>query len=346
MTRAAIMPTPGDPFLNKLWFKLFTERWQDEVDSLYVLLDSKIEKPVVEFLRKMYTSNPKVKFFYVDHMIEHGQGLLQLLNHVEEDLVMLVEDDGLIFQSGAVKEQFDRIEAGEFDVIGGHRQSATPDIATAVQHTFYTESIEAFLWPNFLFTKTQYLKNTDGDFGARRFKAGEVVPILNQAFMTEQAMDTFGWATIQLYNQNLNVEFIEQYHAMSEDLEYAEKGERMWDGKCKWTHLGSLSSMMTNFLYSEDGYPLESRTHPDKVYKDPLTITNSDGLENEGTKKDFESRIAHLMLAFELTEKECDEIADFREQYKKSLERVIPLFRLRMEYILGKQRLFKDLMKL
>ena len=343
MTRAAILPTPGDPFLNKFWFKMFEKNWQDEVDKLYVLVNSQIEDSVVEFLRKMYESNPKVKFFYVERMIEHGKALAFLLDMVEEELVMLIEDDGLIFKSGAVKEQFDRIEAGEVDVIGGHRQSSTPDIAKAVQHFFYTESMESFLWPNFLFTKTQYLKNTDRNFGAVGFKKGENVPFLNQSFETDQAMDTFGWATIQLYVQNLEIDFIEQYHAMAEDAMFYEQKQRMWDGKCKWTHWGSLSGMMTNFLLDRKGRPLENRTRITEE-KDPFDIKNSDNIDSEGVRMDFESRIANIMLAYEQTEKECDEIADFREEYKEAIDRVISVFRLDHSRIHNKIRIYKELM--
>src|SRR3990167_6772325 len=345
MTRAAVLPTPGDPFLNKLWFKLFEKYWQNEVDKLYVLVNSKIEDSVVNFLRGMYTSNPKVVFLYRDHMIEHGWALKELILACKEDLIMLVEDDGMIFKSGAVKEQFDRIESGEVDVIGGHRQSSTPKIAEAVQRKFYTADLESFLWPNFLFTKTKYLMKTDLEFGAKGFKAGETVPILEAIFEEDQAMDTFGWATIQLYAQNLNVDYIEQHHSMAEDLMFYEQKQRMWAGGCKWVHWGSLSSMMTNFLLDKDGKPLESRTYITET-KDPYDIKNSDPMENDGVKQDFESRVANTMLAFELTEKECDEISDFREEYREALYRLIQVFHLRMDQVLKRMRIYKELMEL
>jgi len=345
MTRAALLPTPGDPFLNKLWFRLFETRWQGEVDRLYVLVNSKLEPKVISFLASMYQSNPKVKFMYVNHMMEHGKALTELIKECQEDLVMLVEDDGLIFETGAVKEQFDRIESGQFDVIGGHRQSATPGIAEAVKYKFYTEKMESFLWPNFLFTKREYLMNTDLDFGAKGFKAGEHVPILDTVFPQEQAMDTFGWATIQLYAQNLMIDYIEQHHAMAEDIMFYEQKDRMWKGNCKWVHWGSLSGMMTNWLLDKKGRPLEHRTHVD-YEKDPYDIRNSDPMEMEGVKSDFESRVANTMLAFELTEKECDAIDDFREEYRGALERLIPAFKLRMDKIIYKQKIYKELMKL
>ena len=345
MTRAAVLPTPGDPFLNKLWFHLFETRWQDEVDKLYVLFNSRLEKSVVNFVRKMYESNPKAIFLYEDHMMEHGWALKELVLAVKEELIVLLEDDGLIFKPGALKEQFDRIESGQFNAIGGHRQSATPDIATAVKYKFFTEKMESFLWPCYLFTKTEYLRKTDMVFGAKGFKKGEYAPFLDQTFEQEQAMDTFGWATIQLYAQNLNVDYIEQHHSMAEDLMFYEQKQRMWAGGCKWVHWGSLSSMMTNFLLDKDGKPLESRTYITET-KDPYDIKNSDPMELEGVKQDFESRVANTMLAFELTEKECDEISDFREEYRGALDRLVQVFHLRMDQVLRRMRIYKELMEL
>ena len=343
MTRAAVLPTPGDPFLNKLWFKLFEKYWQNEVDKLYVLVNSKIEDSVVNFLRGMYTSNPKVVFLYRDHMIEHGWALKELILACKEDLIMLVEDDGMIFKSGAVKEQFDRIESGEFDVIGGHRQSSTPKIAEAVQRKFYTADLESFLWPNFLFTKTKYLMRTDLEFGAKGFKAGETVPILEAIFEEDQAMDTFGWATIQLYAQNLNIDFIEQYHAMAEDIMFYEQKTRMWDGQAKWCHWGSLSGMMTNWLRDDFGRPLESRSRVDTSVG---VLGHSGELDSEGGRMDFESRVAHTMLAFEKTFAECKEIDDFRKQYEGALQRLIAAFGLNTTNIFTKMRIYKELFDL
>lgn len=343
MTRAAVLPTPGDPFLNKLWFKFFEEKWQDEVDHLYVLVNSRIEKKVVNFLRKMYQSNPKVTFMYEDHMIEHGWALKKLILECKEDLVMLIEDDGLIFKSGAVKEQFDKIEKGEIDIVAGHRQSATPGISQATNDRFSVGSNECFMWPNFLFVKTEALKKTDMVFGSKGFKAGEEVPYLNWTATQEEAMDTFGWAAIQLRSQGQRIEYIEQYHAMNDDLWWYNRRERMWDGNCKWTHWGSLSSMMTNFLMDKRGRPLEHRMH---IKGRNMAISNSDPMEDEGVKADFESRIANIGLAFDITQGECDSISNFREEYKNAIERVISVFDLRRDQLDFKKRIYKELFEI
>jgi len=344
MTRVALLPTPGDPFLNKLWFTLFESRWQNEVDKLYVLVNSRIEPKVIAFLTKMYQSNPKVKFMYVDHMMEHGWALKELVLACKEDLVLLIEDDGMIFKSGAVKEQFDRIENGEVDVIGGQRQSSTPGIAIATMNKFSTGNMEAFLWPNFLFTKREYLMKTDLVFGSKGFKAGDKVPYLDWTTEQDEVMDTFGWGAIQLRAQGLRISLMEQYHAMGNDLYSHSFGYRMWDGKAKWTHWGSLSGMMTNWLVDKKGRPLESRQFAQE--KNPYDITNSDPMDNPDVVSDFESRIAHISLAFELTQEECNEIDEFRSEYREAIKRVIQVFHLSNALIQGKMNIYKELFNL
>src|SRR3990167_7164309 len=51
-SRAAILPYPGDPSLLNYWLMFFDKFWGDEVDHLYIVFNSPIEKPVREYIRK------------------------------------------------------------------------------------------------------------------------------------------------------------------------------------------------------------------------------------------------------------------------------------------------------
>lgn len=345
MTRAAFLPTPGDPFLNKLWFKLFEKYWQDEVDKLYVCINSPIEPDVVAFLIKMYKSNPKVTVVYHDRMLEHGWALKEIIKESNEDLVLLIEDDGLIFKSGAVKEQFDRIENGEVDIIGGHRQSSSLGIAQATQLKFNRPSTEAFLWPNFLFTKMEYLKKTDLVFGNKGFKAGETVPYLNWIPTEDEAMDTFGWMAIQLYAQELRVITLDQNHAMADDLEACASKTRAWEPSAKWVHWGSLSSMMSNFLFYDNGCPIGDWRSSQRI--DINHIPKPVDLDtNRGAKADIESRVANTWLAYDLTHNDCHEILEFKIQYHLALLRLVESFGLDMGNITMKKKIYESLFNL
>lgn len=343
MTKAALMPTPGDPFLLKFWFFLFEKYWQNEVDRLYVLYNSRMELPVVEFVRSFMTKNPKVVFLYEDHMIEHGNAIKALVNICQEDMVMLGEDDGMIFKEGAVKEQFEKIESGKTDIVASQRQSSTLHIAEIAQQRFGTWNTEAFFWPNFFFIEKKYLLETDQHFGAKRFDKGEHIAELNWIVDEESALDTFGWTSIQLRAKGLRIDLVDQYHAMAEDLIFFREKIKSWKGDSKWCHLGSLSGMMTNFLYDDAGYPLESRSHRASPPIDPNNIPKPVDIANEGPKQDFESRVANVLLAFERTQGECDAIAEFRDQYRRAIDRLVKCFELRTSLIQRKIDAYKIL---
>lgn len=122
-SRAALLPYPGDPFLLNYWLKFFDEVWGDEVDKLYIYLNSPIEKPVVDYIRDLCLKRPKINLQYNPQQIEHGAVIDRLLGVVEEDYVMLIEDDGFIFKKGLVNACFEAIESGEKQIVGSKRGS-------------------------------------------------------------------------------------------------------------------------------------------------------------------------------------------------------------------------------
>jgi hypothetical protein len=89
-TRAALLPTPGDPFLLDLWIA-FYKRWETYIDSLYVLVNSPADKSVIDYIENAFKSqSSKVHFMYVDRQIEHGEALQRMLSRVAENIVMLI----------------------------------------------------------------------------------------------------------------------------------------------------------------------------------------------------------------------------------------------------------------
>lgn len=331
MTKAALLPTPGDPFLLKFWFWLFENRWQEEIDKLYVCYNSRLEPEVVEFVKNFMTKNPKVEWLYFDHMIDHGKALKELLLICKEDLVMLVEDDGMIYKGGEITRCFNLIEQGKVDFVGSHRQSSSFNIADATKNKFDLFDHEVFFWPNFFFISRENLLKTDLDFGAKGFKRGDFIKELNWEVPDEDAaMDTFGWTSIQLRALGLRYELVDQWHSMAEDLMFFREKRRSWTEDNHWCHLGSLSSMMTNFLFDHNGYPLESRKSPHRPPAiDPFNIPQPPNQQDEGPKQDMESRVANLILAFRRVENQCDEIGEFRSEYAAALNRLTNSFGLR-----------------
>jgi len=126
-SRAALLPTPGDPFLMKYYLENYSKYWRDEVNKLYVNLNTPMEREVVLYIQELL-KRYGVSFKYVDHQIEHGCAINELLEMVEEEYIVLVEDDSYVFRKGKIDECFKRIESGEFDCVGGKRGSCAMEI--------------------------------------------------------------------------------------------------------------------------------------------------------------------------------------------------------------------------
>jgi len=75
--RAALLPSRGDPITLRLVFHYFETVWQDEVDKLYINVNSTCEPEVIEYIKK-FTTHPKVVFSYDDHNLDHGGSLTKM----------------------------------------------------------------------------------------------------------------------------------------------------------------------------------------------------------------------------------------------------------------------------
>lgn len=219
MSRSALLPVmPRFPVVG-LWMK-FYERWQDEVDKL------------------------EINF----NQTSHGDGIRKLVENTKADYIMLIEYDGIIFGKGFVDENFKLLESGEYDVIGSPRMSCGTDIAKlaadkwGLNYEGEGDNGPNF-WPNFLFTKTKHLLATDRNFGSHHWKPGEhMIPfdILNP-YDYDIGGDTFVNTSLQLRAMGLKIKEIPQYHAHPDDLENYKKNTGIFDGKCRYFHIGSLS---------------------------------------------------------------------------------------------------------
>src|SRR5690349_17357457 len=128
MSRADLLPTPGDPFLLEYWLKCYNEFWADEVDALYVYVNSEIPDSVVEHDGELLHRAGAKVVLWASEMIDHGKALEDLLARVDEDYVMLIEDDGFIFRQGQVDRCFKFIEEGGYEVVASKRGSCSPSI--------------------------------------------------------------------------------------------------------------------------------------------------------------------------------------------------------------------------
>lgn len=233
MTRAAVLPMGPDPFLAAEWLRTF-ERWRHAVDRLYVILCGQEDAGLQSYVADKVAAMDG----YVEcaPVLDHGVAIRQLMGAVTEDLVMLCEDDAFVRMPEKVGECFERIERGDFDVVGCPRASGTPEVIEVGNTRFgnlvaSTGEAGPLLWPCFLFARRADLERVD-NYSVWGAQAGE--SLFGKVFSQEQAMDTFGYASLMLRENGARISVEPNYRA---DLRQMDG----W-GKTQWFHVGSLST--------------------------------------------------------------------------------------------------------
>lgn len=327
MTRAAFISAGGDPFILLLSYKLFKERWYDEVDKLYICYNTSINQELVPFVEQRL-KDPKVEFIYVPQALSYGLPINKCLEKCSEDLIMLLEDDGYIYQRGVVGKHFKYIEGGEFDVIGSPRFSCALEVADAMKVKYNLDySGEGDkgpnFWPNFFFCKRSDLLKTDLDFAPKMFPKGEYVKELDLTPETDLHNDTFVWTGIQMRFLGLRFKEVPQHKASPTELEDKQFGINNWKERpYGWLHAGSLSVFVT-YLMLENYMP------------DP---------PNDFCLQELETRISFWQLAVEL--EEYSEIAEFKKHYLEGLEKTIKHYKMNENRINKKKLVYKQLLQI
>lgn len=318
MSRAVLMSSGGNVFESLMVLKLFKERWYEDVDRFYINFNNHAGTPdsaVAEFLSKIV--DPKVHLIYHPEAIGNGPPITELLKICKEDLVMLLEDDGMIFES--IDEEFKRIENGECDLLGSPRYTHG-EVAEAAKLKYNLDysglGDRGFgWWPNFFFCKREDLLKTDLDFGSNEYPKGKYFNELNHVFEETCYTDTFTWASIQLRYLGLKSCDIPQHHADPFEVESKAKGENNWVTKPKWIHAGSLSSGWGGYLSG-----------------------NIPEIQSETNMREIETRVAWWTICSDV-----DGFDEFKAEYKKGIENLIVGAKLDRKRIDQKINLYRSL---
>lgn len=326
-TRSALVTCGGDCFLALVMLKLF-ERWESEVDKLYICYNADIDKSIVDFVKSRYDQNPKTEFIYVDHGLGFGIPFNKCLEAGNEELLLLLEDDGFIFKKGLVDKMFKKIESGECDAIGSPRFSCSDGITEASKKKYnlvYEGSGDRGpnFWPNFLFLKRADIMKTDLDFAGKGWKPGDYIKEIDLTCENEECGDTAVWLCMQLRALGLKFLDVGQRHAMPTEIEDKVKGTFNYEeGYFGWIHGGSLSSGWNGFL---DGKLTD-------------TVPNEYGL------MEFESRVAFWTIAVNL--EPYEEIGEFKKKYLEGIDKMVEHYGMNKDRINKKIQIWKGLMKL
>lgn len=332
MSRAALLPTPGDPFILTYWIKKFREVWQGEVDRLYVCLNMypHIAEKVLDYDMKMLTQMDKVEVVYVPKMLYHGKALRQLVAYCEEDLLMFIEDDAIVFRPGAIDRAFRMIEKEEAGIVGSPRFSCSQQILDAsaekygLDYSGYGDK-GPNMWPCFFFARREDMLKTNQHYESKGWKKGEYIPELGVTAEDELAGDTFVWVSMQLRAMGLEFAEVPQGHSHPDDMEFYEKGEGIWDPLNPWVHIGSLT-MTAETLLTED--------RPEALGK----------METGMEKREAMRRFAWLLLFVEETREETEELKPLRDIYVRRINDIIKKAGLSMTHINNLKAAYKQLM--
>lgn len=345
LSRAALLPTPGDPFLIHLWMQSFEKIWFDEVDKLYVNVNSCLPKHVVGSVIKRLQRNGKTEVSYDDHMLDHGNSITKLVRSCTEELVMLIEDDAFIFKRGRVDGCFRSLEKGEYDFMGSPRGSCELKIFYRGMEKFDQPTVGfdtgPNFWPNFFFCRRSDLLKTDMNFCGMTFQKGRYIPVLDWTVDEDNAhSDTFVWASLQMRSLGLKAGYVEQYKMHPNDFDERRTRTNCFSPKAGWLHSGNLSGSLHSWLRTEDGYPLASS--PGAVPID-MSVT-PDEARGHGMQDEFERRAAFLILAHETSLGEYEDIEDFRRAYRKGIDLLVRRYLLQTDRLERRTRMYKKLL--
>lgn len=325
-SRAAILPHPADPYLFNYWLKFYRTIWQDEVDHLYIFINSPMEYEVIKFMLDLVKDDPKITCDYIGSQLEHGTAIREMLEKCTESHVMLIEDDGFIFKPGAVERSFRLIEDNATDIVASPRGSCSDFIWNEAKKKWnldYSREGDTGpnFWPCYFFSAKMHLLNTDRNFNARAWQGNELIEPLEAMAPELTVGDTFVNTSLQLRAKGLRIIEVPQYHASPNDLDHFRFKTNLFDGIAPWTHIGSLSSGTHGVLMDDEGRPLARR----KI-DPPKEAKLGDYCNTSGERLEWERRVTMWSMFYD--ESPADKIEDFRKEYKKAIDRIIAQYGL------------------
>jgi hypothetical protein len=287
----------------------------------YVEIPSEVVSEVFDNM----VHDPKVHIIYHPTGIGNGPPIAELTRISQEDNIMLLEEDGFIFNSDVVAKCFQRIESGEVDAVGSPRNSCGDEVVEALRIKYNLDYATTpdmpdsgpNYWPNFFFVKREDLLKTDLDCGSKVFEAGYYSPELDHTFKETNCADTFVWMCIQLRAHGVRFAHVRQFHADPNEIQSKKNGIVNWNGsQMDWIHGGSLSSGWGGFI--------------NVVPADQIQAT-----------EELETRFAFWSLCAD----SVPGFTDFKKAYKDGIENQINNTMLDRDRINQKYQIYKELMR-
>jgi hypothetical protein len=173
--RAALLPTPGDPFILAYWLRNY-ETWRQHVDELIVYVNGQTDPEMVEYDRHIIEEHGG-RMIYSPDAVGHDGALLRMTEETSAEYVVWCEDDAYVRRSMDVANGFASIESGLYDLVGSPRHE---DYAGQWQEwgdyqPGDLEELRHGLWPTFLFARRRDLLATDLWWLDQHWRIGETI---------------------------------------------------------------------------------------------------------------------------------------------------------------------------
>ena len=246
--RAALLPTPGDPFMLSYWLRNY-ETWRDQVDELVVLVNGQSDPELLQYADRI-VREAGGRCLLLPSRIGHDGALLYLLGNTKADLVVLCEDDAYVRRPSAVGLAFEDIERGWTDIVGSprHEDYFGQFVDFGEYEPGDLAELRNGLWPAFLFARRSDLLATDQRFGDRAWRVGETIE--GWGTVTPEAcafvgiapdylhLDTLFGTTFQLRAKGLQTDLIHHVRV------YDAKATEEWLAEDPpWFHVTGLSTL-------------------------------------------------------------------------------------------------------
>lgn len=319
-SRAAILPTPGDPFILAGWLNHYKNVWKDEVDRLYVHLNSRLEDPVINYSKKL-VEDVGGTILYSKGWLGHGEALRVLVETVEEEFIVLCEDDAYVLSSGIVDQLFGMVERKDTDAIASGRVSCAISLQQREIEVFKLRGGDIHLpnfWPCFFFCPTQMLLDTDRNYAAKNWEKGEYIKELDWTTPDNISADTFGWTSIQLRNKGYRFHLIPDGRSTTQDRELFVRRQGIFAAPpiAPWIHFGSTSSGISNSLLDNELKPLENRYAGGAPTQLPV-------MPDDHIRDDYARRISLWLLCTEYFPIKDKESMYFNQVYLDAINRTV-----------------------
>lgn len=246
--RAALLPTPGDPFILAYWLRNF-ETWREHVDELIVFVNGQTDHEMVKYDQRIIEAHGG-RMLYSEESVGHDGALLGLTRATDAEYVVWCEDDAYVRTPDEIGRGFADIEEGRFDLVGSPRGEdyagqwqdwgpyAPGDLA----------ELRHGLWPTFLFARRADLLATDLWWLDHLWRLGETITDWGDvtpeacAFVgiaeTHVHLDAFFGMTFQLRARGLTTRLI--HHVRLFDARATEE----WLAEDPpWFHITNISTL-------------------------------------------------------------------------------------------------------